>query len=116
MIKSLAPSIALIIILLAFMSPSPLLMPMAGTLLVVIFVIAYITYIALFWKESAKDEREELHILFSGRVSFIVGITFLSVGVVKQSLAHEIDPWLVTALIAMVLAKSIARIYSDHKN
>lgn len=114
--KKLLPSIVLSLSLLAFLNDSPLLMPMHGNLLIVIFIIVYVIYSAFFWKEAARDEREELHILFSGRVAFIVGTTILAFGVIKQAIGHDIDPWLVVALISMVLAKSISRLYSESKN
>ena len=64
--------------------------------------------------ERAGDERENEHRHTAGRAAFLVGGAILIVGIIAQTLAHSLDPWLVWALVGMVVAKSAARFYSDH--
>ncbi|PIQ68066.1 MAG: hypothetical protein COV91_06085 [Candidatus Taylorbacteria bacterium CG11_big_fil_rev_8_21_14_0_20_46_11] len=68
---------------------------------------------ALFvWKEKARDEREESHALFAGRTAYLLGGLTLVVGIVVQSFAHAIDPWLPSTLLVMILGKMFALSWS----
>ena len=62
--------------------------------------------------ENQGDERDNEHRGFAGRVAFLAGGAILLIGIVLQTLAHALDPWLVVALLTMVAAKSVARWYS----
>jgi len=66
--------------------------------------------------EQAGDEREDMHRYSAGRAAFLVGGAVLIVGIIVQNLSHTLDPWLVWALLGMVLAKSTVRIYSTYYN
>lgn len=79
------------------------------------FVIVFIIFAAFIWREKARDEREEQHRLSAGRIGFLVGAGFLVVGIIRQTLLHTLDPWLLITLSAMVLAKLGARLYSELK-
>jgi hypothetical protein len=112
-ISEIATAGIIIGILLLFIRPTKLLMPDSLSLMVtLLLILAFIIYVSLLWKEKSTDEREELHRLNAGRISFITGATVLIIGVVVQSLKHNVDPWLVFTLSAMVLAKIASRIYS----
>jgi len=107
----------LVVILLSFVNGPHLLMPMTSeTMLVVILAVFFTLFSALVWREDARDERERLHRLQAGRISYLAGTTILALGVIYQSFTHEIDPWLVGALIVMVLSKIFSRIYSQFKS
>lgn len=104
----------LIFMLTAFISPPGLLMPKSSEMIfLVIFVLSFFVYLGFIWKETAVDEREYAHQLTAGRVSFFVGSSILTLGIISQALAHNIDPWLVGALGAMLLTKIIVRIYTQ---
>ena len=64
--------------------------------------------------ERAGDERENEHRHAAGRFAFLVGGAILIVGIIVQTFAHTLDPWLVWALVGMVIAKSAARLYSAY--
>jgi len=64
--------------------------------------------------ERAGDERENEHRHSAGRTAFLAGGAVLIIGIIVQTLAHTLDPWLVWALLAMVAAKSVARLYSAY--
>lgn len=63
-------------------------------------------------RERAGDEREDAHRMFAGRAAFFSGSAILLVGIVAQTLAHALDPWLVAALAGMVAGKIGAGMWS----
>lgn len=82
-----------------------------------LLVIGYIVFALFFWRERAADEREQAHQMFAARVALIVGAGVLVLAIVVESFVHhEVDPWLVYALAAMVFAKIGARMYSAEKH
>lgn len=84
-------------------------------LVLAVFAACVAIFIALFWKEQAVDEREAVHMMFAGRVAFLIGTTLLTVGIVVQSLQHSLDAWLPVVLLAMVASKYAARIYAERR-
>lgn len=70
-------------------------------------------FAALILAEGRGDEREESHQAFAGRAAFFVGALVLSLGITAQTFAHALDAWLVYALVAMVVAKVVARIFAE---
>lgn len=65
-------------------------------------------------RERSQDEREEQHRSLAGRNAFLAGAGVLVLGIVVQGYTHTVDPWLVAALIIMVVAKIATRIWSDN--
>jgi len=107
-------SFLLVLALFSVLGPSQLTMPSSITLmLIVLSILAFLIYIGVIWKERAVDEREELHVLRAGRNSFLVGMSVLMTGVIFQSFNHVLDPWIVVAMIAMVLTKVLFRVYQQ---
>ncbi|MDP3964978.1 MAG: hypothetical protein Q8Q20_05005 [bacterium] len=103
----------LIVLLVAFLNPTQLLMPTTTeTMLVVGIILFFLIFASLVWNERARDERDALHRMRAGRVSFLIGASGLVLGIVVQGFDHAIDPWLIGVLIAMVVSKIIARLYS----
>ena len=100
-----------------FLNPGNLTMPDSiQTMLIVGMIVAFLTFSAFIFREKSSDERGVFtHILAAGRISYLVGVGTLIVGVIVQALNHEIDPWLVIALCAMVFSKLLSRIYSHFK-
>jgi len=64
-------------------------------------------------REHTEDERDVQHRALAGRNAFVVGASVLILGIVIQSFSHTTDPWLVGALLTMVVAKVVTRIWSD---
>lgn len=62
--------------------------------------------------EGDGDERDDTHRALAGRAAFLAGGAVLLLGIVLESIAHALDPWLVVALAAMVCAKTIVRLWS----
>lgn len=84
------------------------------TMLVLTFV-AFVAVAVLVVQERAVDEREESHKMLSGRYAFLTGAALLTLGLIVQSFNHQVDAWLVVALVGMVLAKIVVRIYGDSR-
>lgn len=84
-------------------------------LLSFILIITFFFFTTFIWKEKGKDERENLHILNAGRISFLTGALILVIGIIYESLIFAIDPWLIFALIGMILAKLIAHLYQSRR-
>ncbi len=59
------------------------------------------------------DERDALHRTLAGRNAFLAGSGILTLAIVIQGYTHSVDPWLVLALIAMIVVKIGTRIWSD---
>ncbi len=93
---------------LAFVTFSPHLskgLMMLSMAALAILVVAFIVFIV---REQPRDEREVLHSLKGGQVSYLLGAIVLLVGIVVQSFAHNLDPYLPLALGVMIIAKLVS--------
>ena len=116
MITEIISALMILGIAILFLNPGHLTMPDSiQTMLIIGLIVAFLTFAAFIFREKSSDERESLHILSAGRISYLVGVGTLIIGVILQALKHEIDPWLVIALCAMVFSKLLSRIYSHFK-
>jgi len=98
------------------LNPSHLFMPDAVLMLLLVAILAAFCVLAAFVvRESAADERELSHRALAGRYAFLTGSAVLVVGIISEGMTHAVDPWLVYALIGMVLVKIGTRMYSDHR-
>lgn len=96
-----------------FLNPGHLTMPKSMvSMLIIGLIVAFLAFAAFILKEKSSDEREAIHVLTAGRISYLVGVGTLIFGVIVQALSHNIDPWLVIALCTMVLSKLLSRAYS----
>jgi len=90
------------------------------TTLLMMMILGLVAVFALFasfvWRENHRDEREGLHKMMAGRAAFLVGTALLTLGIIVQSLSHNLDPWLVLTLGGMIVAKVISLIYGQIKN
>lgn len=110
-------SLIILIILGVFLNPTHLLMPdSVSMLLIMALIVGFLSFVGLIWREQPKDERDLAHIQKSGRVSFLMGATILVVGIVLQAVRHDVDPWLIYALSAMVLTKLLTRMFHHFTN
>ena len=116
MIIETLSAIVILGIAIIFLNPSHLTMPDSMvSMLIVGLIIAFLTFAAYLFREKSSDERELVHVLTAGRISYLVGVGTLIFGIIIQALKHEIDPWLVIVLCSMVVAKLLSRIYSQIK-
>lgn len=116
MIIETVSAIAILGIAVLFLNPGHLSMPESmQSMLIVGLIISFLTFSAYLFREKSSDEREAVHVLTAGRISYLVGVGTLILGIIFQALSHEIDPWLVMALCAMIFSKLLSRIYSHFK-
>ena len=83
-----------------------------GMMHLVVVIILFGLFSAFAWRETATDERQNIHRMLAGRIAFLTGSAILMLAILVQDLAHAIDPWLVIALAGMVLAKAVGLAYS----
>ncbi|MCF7815527.1 MAG: hypothetical protein K9M10_02065 [Candidatus Pacebacteria bacterium] len=107
-------TLCLIIIAILLLNPFDFWMPdmmvlgmLAGAL--VLFGI----FASFILREKTIDERDAMHETLAGRNAFLAGSTVLILGTVVQGYTHSVDPWLVIALITMIVAKFMSRMWSD---
>ena len=93
-----------------FWMPSPMVM-----LLVCLITATYFIFAALVFMERPRDEREQLHSLIAGRISFLTGSTVLAIAIIIKELQGQPDPWIIGALGTMILTKIIVRIVLNMK-
>src|SRR3990167_4347974 len=116
MIIETISSVIILAIAILFLKSESLSMPMSmQSTLILGFIVAFLTFAAYIFREKSSDERESVHILTAGRISYLVGVGALILGIIFQALEHNIDPWLVIALCAMIVSKLLSRIYSHFK-
>lgn len=116
-ITELVLSSILIVLAIFLLNPFKLFMPdMAAMTIALTLIVVFALFAGFVWREHARDERELLHRMIAGRFAFLAGVLSLIIGIVIESVAHQIDHWLVIALCAMILAKLTGLIYSQHKH
>lgn len=84
-------------------NPWGLWMPMETHLMLVGVTIGLV--VGLGWlalRKIKEDEREESLRLFSYKSAYMAGLIVLLVGIVKQSFLHDVDGWLVGAVLLML--------------
>ena len=107
-------AVVLIILILLFLNPFGFFMP---DMLVYMMIAGVVVLFALFagfvWKEKVRDEREQLHKMIAGRLAYLAGVGVLVLGIAVEgfTMAH-VDPWLLFALLAMILGKIFGFFYS----
>jgi hypothetical protein len=74
-------------------------------------------WVGLILREESTDEREVANRAFAARWGYVSGITILTAGLLYEGLyLHEINWWILFALIAKILSKFLARIYIESTN
>ena len=81
---------------------------MVQTMMLGVFVAVIFAYTGLIYREKPTDEREYELSLMAGKHAYLVGGAVLTVGVVAQSLNHDLDIWLPLTLGSMVFVKTLS--------
>lgn len=109
-------SLALIVLLVLFLNPFGFWMPNALLIMMIAgLIVVFALFASFIWRETAQDEREALHRFMAGRIAYLAGAGGLVVGIIVQSLQHNLDGWLVGILGIMIFAKIIGLIYGRIK-
>lgn len=116
MIKELTVSMILIVLLLIFLNPFNFFMPSEVVMmLIVALVVLFILFCVFIFREQASDEREVLHRYIANRYAYFLGSGTLVLAIIIQEMQHNLDPWIVVALVVMILAKIVGLLYSRMK-
>jgi len=108
-------AVVLVVLLTLLSDPFMVWMPMGAQLFVLLgAAVVACVWVGFVMYEQAHDEREALHKMQAGRIAYLSGIAVLTVALIAQGFAHAIDPWIPVALGVMVIAKLVARFYSEH--
>jgi hypothetical protein len=70
-----------------------------------VLLAGFVVFALWAWRETGGDERDVLHRMLAARAAYLGGSAVLVAGIVRQSLAGAVDPWLAWALIIMVAGK-----------
>jgi len=89
--------------------------PMMHVTTLIGFIVFSGAFLALFMREVGGDERENSHRTHAGRAAFVAGTVVLLLGIITQAMSAVVDPWLIYALCAMILAKLVVRIYCAYR-
>ncbi len=109
-------SAILIVLLTLLLDPFMLLMTTQIQMMMIAAVlIIFISFCVFVWREKSKDEREQLHKQIASRFAYLSGASVLIIAIVAQSFNHTLDPWIVFALIVMILAKIAGSLYANNK-
>lgn len=88
---------------------------MAEMMFLVFLVVVFAIFSVFVWREGKGDERQVMHRMLAGRLAFLAGMTVLIIAIVVQSLAHQLDHWLIITLGVMVIAKLGGLLYGERK-
>ncbi len=114
--KEILLAVIMLGLLACFIVFEELLMPMGTHIfLSLALILTFVLFSIFIWKEKGRDEREVLHSLNAGRISFFTGSLILIAGIVTQSFMGKIDPWLIYGLSGMVLSKLAMHLYLSYK-
>ena len=116
LLQEILVAVVLVVLLVLFLNPFDFWMPTTILMtMVFILVVAFALFVSFVWRENGGDERDILHRMLAGRMAYIVGTSVLVLGIILQCFQHNLDPWLVLALGAMILAKVGGRVFARLK-
>lgn len=76
----------------------------------------YVVAMSLIGEGPEEDERETHHRRIANRVAMITGTIILSLGLTYQIfISHQLDYWLLVALMGINLSKIISLIYLNYR-
>lgn len=116
MLKNLLVVILVVLLILLinpFMFWMPSMMQMTALALTAGLIFVWAGFVLT---ERADDEREQANRTASGRFAYIASALVLTLALLVQGISHAIDPWIVYALLAMIVAKQASREYVDRRN
>ncbi len=113
-IKETIITVCLIAIAILLLNPFHFWMPdMMVMAMLAVALVLFGIFASFILREQTVDERDDAHRTLAGRNAFLAGSSILMIGIVIQGYSHAVDPWLVIALIVMILVKIATRMWSD---
>ncbi len=94
--------------------PDDWLMPTSFQMLLLAAVLVLLAgFLALLWRERPTDEREAFNQALASRTAYTVGSCVLITALIVQSLQHNLDAAIPTALLAMIATKVLIQHFRD---
>ncbi|MSR71237.1 MAG: hypothetical protein EXS50_00995 [Candidatus Taylorbacteria bacterium] len=113
-LKEIIVPLALIVLSVLLLNPFHFWMPdMMIVCVLAVVLVLFAIFASLILKERAFDERDDMNRSLAGRNAFLAGSVILMLAIVVQEYSHSIDPWLVIALVVMIIVKIVTRFWSD---
>ena len=113
-IKEIIVTLCLVAIAVLLLNPMNFWMPdMMVMGMLALGLVIFGIFASFILREKTFDERDSLHRTLAGRNAFLSGSAVLMLGIIVEGYTHSVDPWLVIALIVIVIAKLATRIWSD---
>jgi putative flippase GtrA len=78
-------------------------------------LVLYVVGMSLAGEGKTEDEREQMHRWYANRAALIAGTIILSVAILYQLFTHNLDYWLLVALIGINLTKIVSLIFLNYK-
>lgn len=114
MLKEIIVPLMLVVLSVLLLNPFHFWMPdMMVTGMLVALLVLFAIFASFILKERSFDERDNVNRSLAGRNAFLAGSAILMLGIVIQGYKHSIDPWLVVALVVMIVIKIVTRFWSD---
>lgn len=108
--KEIALSALLVFLIVALLNPFHLFMSgMVHMLVLGLLIVIIGLFVGIIFHEKALDEREQMHRAQSARIGYSIGLLVVTAGVLLQTLKGMNDPWLLLALLGLVLGKVVSR-------
>ena len=99
-------AVAVLIALTLLLNPFGIIMTDAYTLTSLMLLgLAVVSFGIFIWRESYRDEREQMHGFQASRLSYLAGGATVVAAIVVETLQHQLDFWLVVVLTSMVVTK-----------
>ena len=98
------------------LQPHPSGMNMTQMVSVSLLLGLYVVAMSFIGEGKIEDEREVAHRYNSNRSALIIGTIIISIGILYQIFTHQLDYWLLAALVGINLMKVVSLIYSHYKN
>lgn len=109
-------STTLIVLLILLLDPFKILMTtQVQMMMIMLILIIFISFCVFVWREKSRDEREQFHKHIASRFAYLSGAVALIIAIVAQGINHTLDPWIVIALIVMIIAKIVGSLYASNK-
>lgn len=107
-----------VLLLLSFGIFNPYWMPMGMQLLLLVALVVLFGFFAVFlWREQGGDERERMLMNMSDRTGFLAGGSVLLLAILFDAfMNHSVNPFILAALAAMIIAKVVSFIYHNRDN
>lgn len=78
-------------------------------------LVLYVIAMSVIGEGKSVDERETNHRFTAARMGLIAGTVVLSIGILYQLFTHQLDYWLLAALLTINIAKIVSLVYLYYK-